>query len=607
MQHVQIAFTDSVKVELEKIPPLLVSLVNNGAISSAVAERVYNRSNRINAPIEDILLHEYGVSEIEIALAESQSCNVPQVDPIRFSPQTTLLSKATIQDCLRNGFLPWRQINDVTVVLVSSRQQFLKCEPRLKRLFGKTTFAIATPTSIKATLLKFGEEELTFAAETQLPRALSSRNIKYDRLLMRVGFVALFSVFFFPSLTFVGAFFWVVCILSISSALKLMAIFNPVETESAQSTPESLPTISLLIPLMNEKEVVAKLVRQLQKLEYPRAKLEAHLIVEEGDETTIESLGKIPRTSWIKTTRVPIGLVQTKPRALNYSLNLVKGEIVGVYDAEDLPAEDQLLRVASAFEQNPTNTACVQGMLDYYNDRSNWLSRCFTIEYASWFRVVLPGFAKMGLLVPLGGTTLFFKRKILEELGGWDAHNVTEDADLGVRLARHGYRTAFISSVTNEEANARVWPWIKQRSRWLKGYAVTYAVHMKRPAQLLKDLGTWKFLGFQLLFLGTLSQFLLAPLLWSTLLVPFGLPHPILQMSTPMVLIFISAIFLVCTTINLAVVCIGAHRAGKRWLMLWTPTLLLYFPLGTIGAFKGILELIAKPYFWDKTEHGVDI
>ena len=135
---------------------------------------------------------------------------------------------------------------------------------------------------------------------------------------------------------------------------------------------------------------------------------------------------------WISVIEVPQSEgPTTKPRALNYALDFCPGKIIGVWDAEDSPAPDQIEKVVMRFHSAPQNVACLQGILDYYNARANWLSRCFTIEYATWWRLVLPGIAKLGLVIPLGGTTLFFKRDILEKLGRWDAHNVTEDADLG--------------------------------------------------------------------------------------------------------------------------------------------------------------------------------
>jgi glycosyltransferase XagB len=251
------------------------------------------------------------------------------------------------------------------------------------------------------------------------------------------------------------------------------------------------------------------------------------------------------------------------------------------------------------------NVACLQGVLDYYNTGTNWLTRCFTIEYAAWFRVVLPGLARLGLVVPLGGTTLFFRRALLEELGAWDAHNVTEDADLGLRLARRGFCTALIPTVTMEEANGRAWPWIKQRSRWLKGYAITYGVHMRNPARLLRDLGLWQFIGVQVLFLGTLSLFVLMPAFWSLWLVPLGMPHPFHAWLSPgafwtMTIAFFAA-ELLAFLVNLA----GLRKAGKLRLWGWAMTLPVYFPLGALAAYRGLAELAVRPFYWDKTVHGV--
>jgi len=243
-------------------------------------------------------------------------------------------------------------------------------------------------------------------------------------------------------------------------------------------------------------------------------------------------------------------------------------------------------------------------VLDYYNPRTNWLSRCFTIEYAAWFRLMLPGIARLGLAVPLGGTTLFFRRAVLEDLGGWDAHNVTEDADLGIRLARHGYRTELIDTVTGEEANCRPLAWIKQRSRWIKGYMMTWLVHMRDPALLWRQLGPRGFLGFQIMFLGSILQTLLAPLLWSFWLLALGLRHPMLQSLSPTGLHLLVALFLTSEALTIATGIIALRRTGHRMSPLWVPTLHLYFPLAAFAAYKALWELAARPFYWDKTSHG---
>jgi cellulose synthase/poly-beta-1,6-N-acetylglucosamine synthase-like glycosyltransferase len=206
---------------------------------------------------------------------------------------------------------------------------------------------------------------------------------------------------------------------------------------------------------------------------------------------------------------------------------------------------------------------------------------------------LLPGIAKMGLVIPLGGTTLFFKRPVLESLGRWDAHNVTEDADLGVRLARHGHRTELISTVTHEEANCRPWRWIRQRSRWLKGYMITYMVHMRRPVLLWRQLGTWKFLGLQAFFVTTLSQFVFAPVIWSFLVIPFGIAHPAVDYLGPDLALIIAAALFSIEAINLTSGLIATSGREHRHLMKWVPTMMLYFPLAAFASYKALYELIA--------------
>ena len=297
---------------------------------------------------------------------------------------------------------------------------------------------------------------------------------------------------------------------------------------------------------------------------------------------------------------------KTKPRALNYALDFCRGSIIGVYDAEDAPAHDQIQRIVQRFYERGPEVACLQGVLDFYNAKRNWLSRCFAAEYAAWFRVLLPGIAKLGLVIPLGGTSLFFRRSALEELGGWDAHNVTEDADLGIRLARRGYRAELIDSVTEEEANCWFWPWVRQRSRWLKGYMITWAVHTRRPAQLWRDLGPWKFVGVQLLLLGTISQFLLAPFLWTFWMPAFGLSHPFSNIASPGLIVGIASFFVLSELVNVTIGVYAVRAPQHRHLMPWIPTMLFYFPIAVAAAYKGLLELITRPFYWDKTTHGAD-
>jgi cellulose synthase/poly-beta-1,6-N-acetylglucosamine synthase-like glycosyltransferase len=408
-----------------------------------------------------------------------------------------------------------------------------------------------------------------------------------------------------PVATFGLVLAWSLLTMTLGSLLKLAALLTRATPGAVPAAPVgegALPVVSVMVALYREADIAARLVRRLERLDYPRDLLDIVLVVEETDRLTRNALAAAALPPWMRVVAVPDGPVRTKPRALNYALDLCRGSIIGVYDAEDAPEPAQIRKVVQHFRQAGPNVACLQGVLDFYNPQANPMARCFALEYAGWFRVVLPGLARLGMPVPLGGTTLFFRREVLERLGGWDAHNVTEDADLGMRLARRGYVTELVDTVTREEACCHPWPWVKQRSRWIKGYMMTLAVHMRHPRLLWQELGPVGFAGFQLLFVATLSQFLLAPVLWLCWLVPTGLvPLPFPPALFPVFL----GLCLAAEAVNLAVVWTGRRRAGLRQPVLWLLALYAYFPLATVAAYKALWELMHRPFFWDKTSHGL--
>jgi cellulose synthase/poly-beta-1,6-N-acetylglucosamine synthase-like glycosyltransferase len=471
--------------------------------------------------------------------------------------------------------------------------------------------AITTEDHLNRALSQFCKGTLVYGAESKTPDDESCRNWAARHAIVvggAIGLCVLAAAILAPTLLVAALSAWAVVTLFLTTALKAAAAAigwrdNALAPENV--VPAQLPAITMLVPLYNETVIADHLLARLADLNYPRELLDICLVLEADDNTTRATLGRTTLPCGIRAITVPKGQIKTKPRALNYALDFARGDVIGVWDAEDAPAADQLHKVAIAFANAPKDVVCLQGKLDYYNASSNWLTRCFTIEYASWFRVILPGLQRLGLAVPLGGTTLFFKRDALHKLGGWDAHNVTEDADLGIRLARHGYRTQLIDTVTEEEANGRAWPWVKQRSRWLKGYAITYGVHMRNPAGLWRDLGAWRFFGVQLLFLGTLSQFVLAPLLWTFWLPMLGFAHPLTAVMPSWAFWTLAGLFVISEIIGWLVAYVALKKANKRWLFKWAFSLTLYFPLGALAAYKGIYELIAKPFYWDKTAHGV--
>jgi len=524
-------------------------------------------------------------------------------------PDAGLLDRFGADRAVREGLLPWQRAGAATVVAATRPDRAEAKRETLEALFGPVAFARTEPRDLEDAVLGLRRGHLASRAETRTAAGLSCRSLGNGRLATLTALAALALVgvaVAAPATVFLVAVLWASFWLLASTCLRLAAVVAAGRSTPADppSIPEDLPTISLLVPLFRERDIAGHLVRRLSRIEYPAERVEICLIVEKHDAITRAALAATALPATMRTIVVPPGSLQTKPRALNFALDFTCGSIVGIYDAEDAPDPDQLLKVAAHFAAARPDVACLQGRLDFYNPATNWLSRAFTIDYAVWFGVILPGLSRLRLAVPLGGTTLFFRRDVIDALGAWDAHNVTEDADLGMRLARRGWRTELIPTVTAEEANCRLWPWIKQRSRWIKGYAMTWAVHMRSPRVLLADLGLWRFLGFQVVFLGALSQFIFAPVLWSFWLVLAGLPHPLADPLPGWLILALATLFLASELTNIAIGAWACRGARHRWLIPWVPTMHFYFPLAAIASWKGLAEIVTRPFFWDKTEHG---
>ncbi|MGB7206691.1 MAG: glycosyltransferase, partial [Anderseniella sp.] len=299
------------------------------------------------------------------------------------------------------------------------------------------------------------------------------------------------------------------------SCLKLFSIFahGKVQLPKGQIlSDDQLPMYTLLVPLFQETSILKQTIGALRTLNYPRHKLDVKIIVEEDDHSTRKMVAQLVPGTGFDIITVPRGSPQTKPRALNYALFFARGDLVTIYDAEDIPQPMQLRLAAQRFAEAPDEIACLQARLAYYNTRENWLTKQFSIEYASLFDLMLPMLARFQLPLPLGGTSNHFRLSALRETGGWDAWNVTEDADLGIRLARAGYQCEVLASTTFEEANCQLGNWFGQRARWLKGYMQTWLVHMRNPVRSIRELGFSGFFVSQLLIAGMIGSALLHPI-----------------------------------------------------------------------------------------------
>ena len=534
----------------------------------------------------------------------------PVFDPLAVPPDPALIARYTARLCLRHGLLPWQVRDGDTLILTGSPAAFDTHRAALASCFGPAIRPLPCPRDrIEAALLAHAGAALTHDAEHGLPARHSARSLNHRAIAIvfcALVLATLAGLLLAPKATltvFLG-----IGLISLYALflLKAAACITSLRHGPPSGPPplpdDLLPLISVLIPLYGEAEIATRLLARLARIDYPADRLDILILTEEDDTPTRAILAATRLPQGVRVLAVPRGRVRTKPRALNFGLDFCRGRILGIWDAEDAPAPDQLRKVAAMFEAAPPDLACLQGALDFYNPETNWLARCFTMEYALWFRLFLPGLERLGLPMPLGGTTLFLRRDRIEAAGGWDAHNVTEDADLGLRLARMGLSTATLDSTTMEEANCHVRPWIKQRSRWSKGYLMTWLVHMRDPRALLRDLGLRRFLAVQALLLGSLIHGATGPLillLWLQSL-PDGPPHWLPSLTGGWLLLSLAAIQLAdFVFVHLAMRRTGHAAPGWRLLLLKP-----YGLLGSIATVKAIGEAPLRPFHWDKTRHG---
>lgn len=378
------------------------------------------------------------------------------------------------------------------------------------------------------------------------------------------------------------------------------------EAEARLLRDDELPVYTVLVPMFREPEVLPILAHALRQLDYPLAKLDIKIVLEEGDRETIDAAKALGLEGVFEIVRVPASKPQTKPKACNYALRFARGEYLVIYDAEDKPEPDQIKKVVAAFRRAPKNTGCIQCRLNYYNASENWLTRMFTLDYSLWFDLMLPGLERLGVPIPLGGTSNHFKIDVLRELHAWDPFNVTEDADLGIRMTQKGYRVGVIDSTTFEEANCATGNWIRQRSRWIKGYMQTFLVHSRRPLHLMKTIGALGTVGFVFFIGGTMLSGLLNPLFWAIFLIWLATATAGFDALFPPALLYLSlANLLLGNGLFIYLTMIAPFR--RRWLGLvpYGMTVFWYWVLMSVAAYKGLWQLIANPFYWEKTQHGI--
>jgi cellulose synthase/poly-beta-1,6-N-acetylglucosamine synthase-like glycosyltransferase len=376
---------------------------------------------------------------------------------------------------------------------------------------------------------------------------------------------------------------------------------------------ELLPPYTVLVPLHREGEVLPVLLERLGRLRYPAGKLQILLLIEEDDAETRTALDAVAAgpgglAPQFEQVLIPPDGPRTKPKACNVGLARAAGELCVIYDAEDRPDVDQLRKAVLAFRDQSDRVVCVQAELQYWNPWTNWLTRCFAAEYATNFSLFLRGLDRHRLAIPLGGTSNHFRTDALRDLGGWDPYNVTEDADLGIRIARRGWDVRMMQSVTEEEANSRLGNWIRQRSRWIKGYMQTWLVHMRNPWRVWRELGTRRFVAFHLAVGFSTVTTLVNPWFWALTLVYLATGPSHIEPFFPGWVLYLGVATMLLGNVmmmyTLMIGCMerGLHRAVRA--MLSVP---LYWGLMSLAAYKALFQLLrpSRRHYWELTVHGL--
>jgi cellulose synthase/poly-beta-1,6-N-acetylglucosamine synthase-like glycosyltransferase len=596
-------------------------LVRAGRITTAQLEWAVRVARENGVRYGAVLVAAGLVRRDELYRVLAQAWESDFVDLTTTSLDLGLLSGLDARQLAEQGWVPVREVDGRVLVATAERPTDALRDAAEATLGRPVTLRVTTDWDLLQALHRGFRETVVEQATLGLWRrakAQSARQVLFtgQRVVMWVLIAALAAglvlatrptltaVMALVSLAFLASvvFKFVVCMVGARQESHVLVS----DEEVAALDPRDLPVYTVLVPVFREANVVADLIGNLGALDYPREKLEILLLLEENDTETIEAARAAHPPSTITFVIIPPGHPQTKPKACNVGLFFARGEHLVIYDAEDKPDPDQLKKAVVAFRRGGERLVCVQAALNYWNATDNWLTRMFTIEYSFWFDYMLPGLDRLRLPIPLGGTSNHFRTAALRALGGWDPFNVTEDADLGIRASALGYTVGVINSTTFEEANRAPVNWVRQRSRWIKGYLQTLLVHLRQPVRLVRTAGVVPTAAFALLIGGTPVTFLFTPPLYLLFLGSLFLPPTVLAGLFPGWVLWVSLFNLVVGNgLMIYVSMMGAFKRRRYPLVLWSLLNPLYWLLHSIAAYKAVWQLITKPHYWEKTVHGL--
>lgn len=596
------------------------ALVRDGLLSQARLDEALALQARWGTRLGDILLAKGWVRAYDFYRTLSVQFELPFVDLLKSPPDESLFAMADLDQYAQSLYLPWKQENGKILIAVADPSETMLAQ--LEDRYGKSVrFVITSKFDIIWNVQRVANAHLTDKSVLELARLRpdqSARQVFTGRQIIVIGVLTaliLTCLVLWPVVTLIAlnGFLSVFFLLSfgLRTALTWVGSHRSIDlkvsdAEVAALEDHDLPVYTILVPMYKEPDTLPILSSALRRMDYPLSKLDVKLVLEEDDIETIQAAKDLGLEGIFEIIRVPHSQPKTKPKACNYALNFARGELLTIYDAEDKPEPDQLKKAVIAFRKAPDNVACIQARLNYFNSTENWLTRMFTLEYSLWFDFYLPALEALKIPIPLGGTSNHFKMDVLREANAWDPFNVTEDADLGVRLTQRGYRVGVANSTTFEEANSHVGNWIRQRSRWFKGYMQTYLVHMRKPVELYRSLGHTGFWGFQFFVGGNILTALSLPFMLVMFVYWLATRWSGFDIIFPPVVLYISLFNLIIGNgffvyLNM----LGAFKRHNFHLMPYALTVPAYWLLMTVAAYKGLWQLIHNPFFWEKTTHGL--
>jgi cellulose synthase/poly-beta-1,6-N-acetylglucosamine synthase-like glycosyltransferase len=600
-------------------PPLGHVLLMGRVIDRHQLRTALERQQEQRRPLGEILVSLGMASEEQIWGALSAQWGTSLGDLKNHWIDPALAHALPRADSVRYQMLPLRAVGDIVVLAMADPYDNHARLLAERRLGAKVVPVLARPSAIRAAQGEVYAEsvldESIAALRRAHPEASAHVLLTEDQKVAgaAIGMASLLLAIIFGGVFFIWIAAAIIALYAIVVSFRTWVIVRGAKFQDVIQVSKDeldaltdLPIYTILCPLYREAGVLPQLVKACADLDYPKSLLDVKLLLEADDLETLDVVRSFDLPSYFDVVVVPAEGPRTKPKACNYGLQFARGEYVVIFDAEDIPEPDQLKKAIATFRRSAPNVGCVQAKLSFYNPHQNILTAWFTLEYTSWFDFFLPGLVDLGLPVPLGGSSNHFPTALLRELQAWDPNNVTEDADLGMRLHRAGYRTVIVDSTTFEEANSDFVNWVKQRSRWGKGYAISWIVQMRHPRRLYKELGLKSFVAVQLTLGGTFGVALLNLAVWMLTLLWILGQFGFIQYLFPTAIYYVGMIELLVG--NFFFLYIGLWSAQHRgaWALSRASLLVpIYWLIMSLAMFKALIQLFTKPGYWEKTVHGL--